>query len=405
MTLWSYKASAAGGAVRVGRLSAEDVSAVRATLRRLELEPIDIRPIRARPRPVFVERWLRNRRRAERADLFDALVTMLEAGLPLVDSLATLAEQERRQTARGSLAARLTESIRSGDGLAAALRAEPSWFDGAECAMVAAGERSGELAGVLRSLAERHLRSGELGSKIASALFYPSVVLFIGLAVVWFLGSHTLPNLVAILADAGVEPPALTTAVMSAAGVIGHLWWIAPLAVLGGMAAITLGARVVPPEHVARIRSMLPRLMPAALRHAIVGEALLLLAEMLRAGVTLVEALRVVGPTLVGPGSRAMAVHAGLAAERIERGDPVHESLAGGPIDHEAMRLIALGVTAGELETVLVRVGQRSRRRARRATDRLTALLEPAVILVLASLIGVVVLAAVLPLVRLQEVL
>jgi type II secretory pathway component PulF len=130
------------------------------------------------------------------------------------------------------------------------------------------------------------------------------------------------------------------------------------------------------------------------------------LAGLLRAGVPLVESLRVLAPTLSGPGGPQMRAALHAAAERIERGDNFADALGDDPwIDGECRKLIEVGEEAGELAPALSRLAERYQRRARRQIERLLAVLEPAVILALAALVGLVVMAAVLPMLRLQQLL
>jgi type II secretory pathway component PulF len=126
------------------------------------------------------------------------------------------------------------------------------------------------------------------------------------------------------------------------------------------------------------------------------------LAELIRSGVPLVEAMRVVAPT--ASGSIRQSLH--LAADRIERGEDIASSLDD-PLyfDGEFRRLVEVGERTGELGELLDRIGARYERQSNRLIDRLATLLEPCVILVLAVLIGLVVMAAILPILRLQEIL
>jgi type II secretory pathway component PulF len=127
------------------------------------------------------------------------------------------------------------------------------------------------------------------------------------------------------------------------------------------------------------------------------------LSELLRAGVPAVEALRVLAPSV---GVANLRARLDEAASRIERGEQLAEAMDDPHwFDAEFRRLLAVGESAGELDRMLSRIGERYERRARLLIDRLAALLEPAVILALAAVIGVVVIASVLPLLRLQEVL
>ena len=101
-----------------------------------------------------------------------------------------------------------------------------------------------------------------------------------------------------------------------------------------------------------------------------------------------------------------MARQLHTAADRVERGDELAAAMDDEHwFDGEFRGLLAIGQATGELDSLLERIGRRYARQAERLIDRLAALLEPSVILTLAVLVGLVVMAAILPLLRLQEVL
>jgi type II secretory pathway component PulF len=294
------------------------------------------------------------------------------------------------------------EQLRSGGSLAQAMLQHPTWFDHSEVAMVRAGQHSGSLPDVLEALTQRHEHSGQLSQKLTTALAYPAIVATVGLGVVVFLSVKTLPELVAVLSDAGIETPALTSRVMAFGQLIaGHWLWLGlgllGLILIGIVAGGMLASRGI--EIPPRLRQLSPRLM----RRMAVARVSLQLAELLRAGVPMVEAIRVLAPTAAGS---ALRRHLLLAADRIERGEELALALGDEHwFDGQFRRLLEVGQATGELEVLLERLGHRYTRQAQRLIDRLTALLEPGVILTLAVLVGVVVMAAVLPLLRLQEVL
>ena len=418
--LYRYRAiSTTSGSPSTGELSAQTPADVRASLRRIGLQAIEVRPVRAlKPGSVpfasAIERHLRTRRRSIKAELFDSLATMLEAGIPLEESLTILADGSRvgRRSGRGGgrgggrgCLSQLRESVRGGEPLSNALRTERSWFDQAEVAMVTSGELSGELPTVLRSLAERHHRAGELTAKLTQTLIYPAIVLLIGLGVAVFLSTNTLPRLVGILEGAQVDPPRLTVVVMASGQALAHWWWLLPLAMIDAPLLLMAARRFTRAKGLAISTRFVDR-SPRVIRQAALAEALLSLAELMRVGVPMTDALRVTAPTLRGPVSGALGRLLMDAADRLEHGERISEALNDQRFfDAELIRLIAVGEQAGELDALFTQAGERARRRARRSIDRLASLLEPAVILMLAAFVGTVVMAAVLPLIRLQEVL
>jgi type II secretory pathway component PulF len=308
-----------------------------------------------------------------------------------------------RQLRRALVAMR--EELRSGASLSVAMGFCPSWFDPAEVAMVEAAQLGGTLPTVLRELAERQERSAKLGQRLVSAMAYPAIVACVGLGVVVFLATKTLPQLSGILVSAKLEVPRLTVAIMAIGQALARWWWLLGAVVVGSLVGLSVGLPALMTRMGPERRSRFDRLIPLAIRRLAVARAILRVAELLRSGVPLVESLRVAAPA-----HRALTVGLSLAlagaADRIEQGSDVATALEQPAwFDAELRRLVAVGEAGGELESVLVRLGERYERQVARLVDRLASTLEPTVIVVLAALVGTVVMAAILPLVRLQEVL
>ncbi len=416
--MWRYTAVPIGGKRRDaqrGELAGQGAAEVRAALRRIGLQVIDLRPLRRRGAGGaaragvrsalrgWVHGYLRHRRRQERAELYDGVATLVASGVPLMESIQTVAGSvHRRRSPTRAMLLDVSEYLRCGASLDLAMVDHPGWFDACEVAMVKAGQYSGTLPEVMRGLAERHERSGELGRKLTGALGYPAVVGCVGIGVVVFLSVKTLPDLVGVLADAGIEAPALTVGVMAFGRFLAGSWPLILLAILiligGALALASLAAarRIEPPRW-------LRRCSPRLLRRMAVARLAWQLAELLRTGVPMVEAIRVTAPTVRGGTLRRRLE---TAAGRVEHGEDLAAALDDEHwFDAQFRRLLEIGQASGELHDLLRRIGDRYARQADRLIVRLAALLEPAVILALAVLVGLVVMAAVLPLLRLQEVL
>ncbi|MBK7406249.1 MAG: type II secretion system F family protein [Phycisphaerales bacterium] len=424
MRVYRYRAIPMGGgrAGRVdGELAAESPAALRASLRRIGLQVIDARPARRiafdrgglgrwlAPLVASLRRHARMRRVGPKAELYDSLATMLEAGLPVVDAVTTLAGSGgggggRKGSALRTMLVEVREELRDGAALDEAMERHSWWFEPAEVAMARAARASGELPGVLRALAERHERSGALSAKIVGALTYPAVVCCVGVGVVVFLSIKTLPDLVGILRDAGIEPPRLTIAIIAVGrGIVRYGLVGVPLAGAAGAGAVAAGARLRRSGW--RVPGLLRRLVPGFARRALLARAWTNLAELVRTGVPLVESLKITAPTVSGWLGGSLASGLERAAGELERGASFADSLADPAwFDDECRGLIAIGESAGELPEILGRLAARTHRSATRAIDRLASLLEPAVILTLATLIGFVVMGAVLPILRLQRI-
>jgi len=337
------------------------------------------------------------------------MATMLASGLPMLESIQTLAESNPggRSRSVASMLAEVRERLREGDSPAQALRNQPGWFAAIDIAMIEAGQHGGNLGSILADLAQRQERSNELSHRLWGALAYPLLVMLVGLGVVVFLSVMTLPDLTKILVDAHIPIPALTQRVMWLGQALATNWlWIIGVLLVGFLGTIVL------PRLAGTLSIAAPSWMTAAtsrvqpprvLRRLRVGTLAGGLAQLLRSGVPMVEALRVMAPAQQGHRLRTVLVR---AAERLEHGDELSAALDDERwFDGEMRRLLDIGQASGDLEEMLTRIGHRYERRARRLIDRLTAMLEPVVLLLLATMVGTVVMAAILPLLALQEII
>ena len=445
MAIWRYiaveipKANASGSPRRRrGQLAATSAAEVRQSLRRVGLQVIDIQPdrhfrmksgemsrgpwyrtlyrMRVSVR-IYRDRFLRKRRRPLCAELFDSLATMIESGLPLAESLdALLTGEDAPAGSRSSKSLRylmmaLRTSITDGASLHEAMRTHPDWFNEVDMAMIEAARHAGSLDRTLRQVADREERTDQLTQRLISALMYPSIVMLAAIGVTIFLSTKTLPDLTSILSDAGVAIPPLTSIVM----MIGQFFArygiiIAPLVLIGVPLLLILVNRIA--DRSWYWRKFSHRFIPRVWKSMMVGLFATSLAELVRSGIPVVEAFRIIAPTMPG----ALGRYLQEAADRVENGESLssvftasqdgvdHDTIGAAYFTPEFRRLIETAQVSGDLAPMLDRIGERYRRQAVRRIDRLAALLEPTAIILLAILVGTVVMAAILPLIHLQEV-
>lgn len=408
MSVWRYTAATEGvSTLTRGVVSAPTAAAARQSLRHAGLRPVRIRPVRAAPGrgrlrgSAALAGYVRKRRTLAKAECFDALATLLRSGVTPREALMVLSGSRTRQSGVGTLSRMLADDVAQGVPLSAAAAAHAWWFDCAECAVLAAGERAGELDGALTRLAERQSRAHDLGSRLTSVLAYPILVTTAGVGVAIFLSVRTLPQLAGVLTDAGIEVPGLTRVVMGvgqalAANAVWALPAVFTLFIAG--AASLASRRTATPRWIVRRT-------PAVLRRVRTAESFMALADLTDSGLTLVESVRVTAPTATGPLGAALGRAWLGIAERIEQGTTFDTAMDDPTwFTEEHRRLIAAGSRSGELSATLRRVGERERRSAHRLIDRAASLIEPLSIVALTFFVGAVVLAAVLPIVRLQEI-
>ncbi len=381
---------------RHGEVTAESPAAVRAQLRERGWEPDAIHPVVLRERRWQREvsqswrAWRRSRRRLLVADLCAALAALLHVGIPLDQALGQLASSPLRSLTEARLLEALAEALRAGQSFGDACAAHDDWFDPFDVAVLAAGQRAGELAPVLQAISAHHQRQGASSQQLITALAYPAIVAIAGVGVFIFLTQVVLPRIASILTAARTSVPWLTAQVMAWGDL---LMWAWPLLLIGVIVVWSLVgrwmARVPASGRLGRCvhGNALARLR-ARTRVAITSAAL---ARLLRAGVPLTEALGVVAATVPDRALRALLT---AAVQAVERGQDLSTVMAASPlVEPEFAHLLRLGEGSGDLPAMLDQIAERYHEASSRSAERVAAIIGPLALILLACLIGVLVLA------------
>lgn len=407
MTIYHYEAvrigasaSAAHAELLKGELAGETPFEVRAKLRLLGLQVIamDAAGRSWRDRGLYTKGLLQKRRVAEKIEFFDSLQTMIQSGLPLSDSLESILH-DRALSGIRIVILQILEKVKSGESLSSAMREQDLWFTKEEVAIVEAGEHGGTLGDVLGSCARRCERRDEMTQKITGALMYPSVVLVAGAGAFLYLTNATIPQLLQILADAKVKPPAFSAVVVAIGQGMLQYGWIVLLFVMAAIVSIRRFAPP-PPAFVSNLVSKFGLQLRETIVRARIAKSL---SDLLEVGIPLVDAIRIVSTTLRAPKDQQTMEQ---VANNLERGETLSVAFSKSKLwGMEMGRVLEMAHVTGEFASVFHKFGEREERRARRAIERFTAMIEPAAIVFLAILIGLVVMAAVLPLASFQQIL
>lgn len=412
MTRFRYLARARHtGERQSGELTAESPAAARSLLRQASLSVLDLRPVPDRTPLRFagLERlagsWLRRRRAGNKAELLESLATLIESGVPLRQAAQLAGNGARVPRRVRRLTQELADELTEGGSLHEACGAQRGWFDDLEIAVLQVAQQSGDLSGSMRRLAERQSRSSALRDKVIAAVTYPVLIGLVTMLVVVLLSTKTLPPIVDMLTASGIEIPRLTQILVWAGGVLASpvtLLTALLTAALLVMALTVLRAgtrsRVAPGWYVRLLPSVCHRLPISALARD--------LADLIASGVPMAQATHILAPTLRGPGTSRLRASLEAARRSMIGGASLEDAFDDELwFDAEFRRLLAVGQESGELPAMLRRLADRYEERSRRAIDRLASLLEPAAILIMSAIVGTVVLAAVLPLIRMQELI
>ena len=409
MPLYRYRAVAPGGAVSTGELDAANEAEILDRLRDQGLMPMQVAPAAAassagasRGERAPRRRWFEPKRvtRDQLMALTRELATLLRAGLPLDRALETLIGLAPTP-AVSALLQGIRDEVRGGKALSQALDARREVFSRFYVNIVRAGEAGGALATVLTRLADTMERNKELRETVKSALIYPVILIGVAVMSVMILLVYVVPQFQQTFAQAGKALP-FATQVVIFVGTALKKWWWAMIA-----AAVVVGwwtrRRMRNPAVRARLDARLLRL-------PIVGDLVAkvevarfsrTLATLLGNGVTLLAGLSIVRETM---GNAVLASSLEGVTARLREGKGFGRPLAEtGLWPKLATQMILVGEESGRLEEMLGRVADVYDREVQVAVKRFLAVLEPALILGLAVLIGGIVFSILLGVMGMSE--
>lgn len=342
--------------------------------------------------------------RQERSIFTRQLAALAGAGMPLAHALDLLARQERNPAWRTVIAG-LADAIRSGGTLAHAMMKHPKIFDQLYVGMITAGEASGSLEIVLERLARHLEKSGRIEARVRSSMTYPFVIMAVAIAIVGALMTFVVPRFEKIFLGMlkGAPLPALTSGVLGASRFVEAHW----LVLLGGTVLAGLGGRWM--RHSPAGARAFDRLV---LRIPVVGDLVLksavarfsrTLGTMLTSGVPMLLALQLARDAC---GNLIIAESVDDIRRRVREGESVAQPLAaGGAFPAVVAGMVEVGEETGALPAMLGHVADLYDEEVDHAVTGLMSLIEPVMIVLMAAVIGIIVIALFLPIIRIIQLM
>jgi type IV pilus assembly protein PilC len=319
---------------------------------------------------------------------------MIENGVPLLQSLNLLKEQQKRKTFSEILDA-VTIGIEKGSSLSEALGQYPSVFDSLYVAMIKTGEASGKLDVVLKQIVVYIDKSVRIKAQVRSAMVYPLLILVVAVLVVALLLLLVVPTFATQFSESGQPLPYLTQVVVSWSEFLQNQWWVI-IAAFGGAYSFFNYGRKVP-----HIRSQMDAYV---LKLPLFGELLIkvgisrfcsTLSTMLSSGVSILEALAICATSA---GNKTIENAVMRVRAQISKGESFHEPLMKtGLFPKMVCSMVAVGEGTGTLDATLYKISLIYDEEVENAVKTLTSMIEPIMIVVIGSLVGFIAIAMYLP--------
>jgi len=400
MTVYIWKARTRQGTVKRGELEASNDAAVISQLRAQMLLPI---AVKKKPKDVseylpFLKKRIKTR---DMVIFTRQFATMIDAGLPLVQCLQILGDQQENPTFRGIIQ-HVRADVEQGSTFADALGKHPKPFDPLYVNLVAAGEIGGILDTILNRLAVYLEKADALARKVRGAMVYPATVLVVAVGVMVLMLVKIIPTFEAMFADFGGTLPGPTQAVIDMSHWMQRwLVWLL-LAVATALVAFFQARRRVPGfrRRTDALALKLPVFGPL-LRKVAVARFTRTLGTMIASGVPILDGLEIVAKT-----AGNMVVEEALRDVRtaISEGKTIAEPLSESQVfPGMVVHMIAVGEETGAMETMLTKIADFYDDEVDAAVEALTAMLEPAMMVALGGTVGGMLIAMYLPIFKIAD--
>ena len=329
--------------------------------------------------------------------------TMVAAGIPLLECLEIMTEQTEN-AGFGAVLQEVVQSVRSGSDLSAALAAHPRVFPRIYVNMVQAGEASGQLDIIMTRLAEYMEATAQLRREIRSAMTYPVVALALVLSITFFLLAYIVPKFQEIFSSLEIDLPGITRVTLAIGLTLkersGLVLGVAAVLVL----LVWLGATKTTTGRWVKDWLSIHIWVFGPLFHKVaLSRFARTFSTLIKSGVPILAALEIVSGTT---GNVVVSKAIDDARDNVRQGETLAEPLAASKVFPPMVtRMISVGERSGALESLLEKISEFYDQQVSAAVEGLTALIEPLLIAFMGALVGGIVLAIFLPIIKIQATL
>ena len=400
MPVYTWKGKTRQGTVTTGVMDAANEEAVMTVLRGQMLRPISVKA-KAKDISEYIG-FLKPKITTKDLVIFTRqFATMIDAGLPLVQCLKILGDQQDNPTFK-TVIEEVRSDVEQGSTFADALFKHPKPFDTLFCNLVAAGEVGGILDTILNRLAVYLEKADALARKVKGAMVYPTTVMVVAIGVVVLLLVKVIPTFEKMFADFGGELPGPTKVVV----VISHFMqeWIGVFLVgitLVGMAFFQARRRSYKFRRATDAIFLKAPIFGSLIRKVAVARFTRTLGTMIASGVPILDGLDIVAKTA---GNLVIEEALNDVRAAIAEGRTIAEPLAESKVfPGMVVQMIAVGEETGAMEAMLSKIADFYDDEVDAAVDALTAMLEPIMMVGLGGTVGAMLIAMYLPIFKIAE--
>ena len=393
MTVYVWEGKSSQGGQQKGSVEAANEAAARLLLRK---QNIQLGRIKEKPKDILANiALLQPKVTAKDLVLFTRqLSTMVDAGLPLIQGIEILANQEPNKTFQKILL-QIKTDVEAGATFADALKKHPKVFDNLYTSLVAAGELGGVLDTILQRLATYIEKNEKLKGKVKSALVYPVTILIIAAVVVIVMLVFVIPVFQEMFSSLGGQLPALTQGVVDMSAFLRKNFLYLIAIVVGIVVAFNRIRATDKGEYFFdRLALKLP-IFGLLLRKVAVAKITRTLGTMITSGVPILDGLDIVAKTA---GNRIVEEAIMATKASISEGKTIAEPLSkSGVFPSMVCQMVSVGESTGALDAMLIKIADFYDDEVDAAVEALTSLIEPFMMVFLGGTVGTMLAAMYLP--------
>ena len=331
------------------------------------------------------------------------LSTMVSAGVPLAGALSTLAEQAENKKFKQQLSG-VVKDVESGVALADALEKYPGTFSTIYVNMVRAGEAGGILDDILKKLAEQQEKDAAIKGKVKSASTYPLVLLTVTIIAFFVLTIFVIPKIGTLVLNLGgpnAHLPPQTKVMLGLSNFIRHQWYFVILLFIGGPIFLNRWRKTASGKPKFDAFVLKVPVMKVIVTKVAIARFARIFASLMGAGVSVLEALQVTAHAL---GNHVIEQELLNAAQQVKEGRQLSQPLAESKIFPPIVaQMLKVGEETGQTDTILVKVADFYEEEVDTVIDSLSSILEPVMIVVMGSMVGLIAISVLGPITSLNQ--
>jgi general secretion pathway protein F len=396
MPRYHYTAIAANGKKVKGSIAAESPYAARKQLRARSIHPSSITQASSMSESkISVFAFFAKRRKTQIIDFTKQMATLLNSGIKLTEAISVLSLQTSDVRFKNALVD-IRDRVVTGESFTDALSDYGDYFDVVYVSMVRVGEVTGTLGQSLATIAGFMEKRQRVESKVLTAMIYPIVLIIFCIFAILVLTIKVIPKLADQITRTGHELPWITKRLVDVGYVMSSGWLLVVIAAIAGIVWVL--RKFLKTERGAYLRDKLMLSLPIfgrLIKQRVAARFASTLSTLLGSGLAMAESLRVVSE-VTGNALMKRAVH--QSRERILAGADIATPLRdSGVIDPAIAHMVAVGEKSGELEKMLKNISDNLEASTDIVIERLSAAVEPLIIIVMAAIIAVIAYATILP--------